>query len=363
MLHIINVCFVGKFGLADYTLSLARALSRFARSEIVTSQDFDYPEVPFDGTVTKLFRRSRNYPVDAIRFLFYVLRSRPDILIFQSVLKLPVVDGLIVRVIRAFGVRVFATVHDVLPHHPKPWSKAEYLFFYKGFDGLIAHSDVARNQLCDYGVRAPVTVIPHGVYDIYKLNLIGRQSARESLGFCSDDFVALFFGRIDPRKGVEFLVELVESGRLPTGVKLLFAGMDGLSSFDESLRKRFEMAAKSDKCVAIVREIAFSEVERVFEAADVVLLPYKEGTTSGVLKLAIAFDRPVVASGIGDIPANVRPGTGVVYGMADPVSSIADALSLIRENYAGYAEACRESSEELGWENVGKSYFEFVSKV
>ena len=65
-LHIVNVCFVGRFGLADYTLSLARALARHARSTIVTARDFDYPHVPFDGEVERLFRRSRHYPLDVL---------------------------------------------------------------------------------------------------------------------------------------------------------------------------------------------------------------------------------------------------------------------------------------------------------
>jgi glycosyltransferase involved in cell wall biosynthesis len=363
VLHIINVCFVGKFGLADYTLSLARALSRFGRSEIVTSQGFDYPDVHFDGVVTKIFRRSRHYPVDIFKFVFYILKVRPDVLIFQSVLKLPFVDGLVVRVLRACGVRIFATVHDVLPHHPRLWSRIEYSFFYKSFDGLIAHSEDAKRQLLAFGVRSPIEVVPHGVYDIYKLDRVTREQAREKLGFQSNDFVALFFGLIDPRKGVEFLVELVERGLLPAGIKLMFAGRNGLAGFDAVLDARFERMLKSDQCASLVREISFEEVEQVFKAADVVLLPYKEGTTSGVLKLAVAFDRPVVASKIGDIPSNVAPGTGIIFDMADPPLAISDALSSIRSDYLKYVDECRSSGAEFSWERVGKAYFDFVSRV
>lgn len=363
MLHIACVCFVGKFGLADYTLSLARALSSFSKSEIISSDTFSYPSVSFDGVVTRVFRRSRYYPIDLLKFLFYVISKRPDILIFQSILKVPFVDALVVRLIRAFGIKVFATVHDVLPHHPRPWSRLEYQFFYKSFDGLVAHSIDAKERLVEFGVAAPIEVVPHGVYDIYRLGLVAREQARMNLGFSSDDFVALFFGLLDPRKGVEFLVELVESQRLPDGVKLFFAGRSALGKFDADLEERFGVIARSEHCVALVREIPFDEVEQIFLAADVVLLPYKEGTTSGVLKLAVAFDRPVIASNVGDLPSNISPGTGVIFGMTDPVGEIADALEAIRTNYAEFSRACHESGEEFCWEKVGKRYFEFISRI
>lgn len=361
MLHIACVCFVGKFGLADYTLSLARALSRFAKSEIITSDSFSYPSVPFDGVVTRIFRRSRYYPIDVIRFLIYVMKTRPDVLVFQSVLKFPVLDAIIVKAIRLFGVRVYATVHDLLPHHPRPWSRFEYSIFFQSFDGLVAHSDQAREGLLDLGVSAPILVVPHGVYDIYRIRLTTRDQARSRFGFEPNDFVALFFGIIDPRKGVEFLVDIVEADMLPAGVKLFFAGRNALEKFDSALDKRFDRLAHSEKCVALTREIGFDEVEQVFLAADVVLLPYKEGTTSGVLKLAVAFDRPVVASAIGDLPSNVLPGTGLFFDLDDPTRGIIEAIEAMRAGYDDFSLACQQSAEEYKWEKIGQRYYEFLS--
>lgn len=362
LINLACVCFVGRFGLADYTLSLARALSKFAKSEIITAESFSYPSVSFDGAVTKIFRRSRHYPIDILRFLIYVWRTRPDVLIFQSVLKVPFIDAMVVRAIGLLGIRVYATVHDVLPHHPRPWSRVENSFFYRSFDGLIAHSAEAQQRLINLGILAPIEVIPHGVYDIYRIGRTTRDQARERFGFDSDDFVALFFGLLDPRKGVEFLVDLVETDTLPSGVKLFFAGRNALGQFDSGLEDRFTRVAHSDRCFALVREISFDEVEQVFLAADVVLLPYREGTTSGVLKLAVAFDRPVIASAIGDLPSNVLPGTGIFFDLDEPVRGIADALEAMRARYDAFALACEQSAEEYGWEKIGQRYYEFVSR-
>ena len=57
------------------------------------------------------------------------------------------------------------------------------------------------------GVTAPVLVVPHGEYSIFNLDNLDRTEARTRLGSISnDEFVVLFFGHLDERKGLaEFL--------------------------------------------------------------------------------------------------------------------------------------------------------------
>ncbi|MBU0601963.1 MAG: glycosyltransferase [Gammaproteobacteria bacterium] len=364
MFHVITACFVGKFGLADYSLSLARSLSRFSRSEVVTSQDFQYPDVPFDGEITRIFRRSRRYPIDVIRFLLYIIKEKPGAVIFQSCLKVAFIDAILVHALRVFGLRVFVTVHDILPHYPKPWSRLEYEFFYKSFSGLIAHSSQAKKSLDEFGVTAPILVVPHGVYDIYRLSGITKNRARERIGgLLEDDFIALFFGRIDERKGVEALVDIIVDQGLPAKTKILFAGINGVSSGNSSLSKKLQNALNSRNCVAHVREISFVEVETFFSASDVVLLPYKEGTTSGVLKLAIAFERPVIATDVGDLPSNVLPGTGLIISKHRVFEDLPSAIESIRVNYSDYELACKGVAEDYSWKSIGEKYFDFISRT
>lgn len=363
MLHIINACFVGKFGLADYTLSLARALSQYSKSEIVTAKDFSYPEVPFDGVVTRLFRRTRTYPIDVFRFFVYVLRQKPDAVILQSRLKWAFLDGLVVRVLRVFGIKVGTTVHDVLPHYPRLWSRLEFKFFYKGFDFLIVHSSAAESQIRALGVRAPVLCVPHGVYDIYRLGNTDRISARRDIGgIKEDDFVGLFFGLIDERKGISEVIDFLDSADVPENFKLLVAGGMGVSQTNKDLRARFDRAISGEKCRAIVARIPFSEVEKYFLAADFVLVPYREGTTSGVVKLAIAFGKPIVASDVGDLPETVTDEVGVLISHKNISGELGAAISKLNAIYEELICSFASVERKYSWDKIGREYYDFVAK-
>ena len=99
------VCFTGDSGLTDYSVSLGRALARLATVSLVTAASLPARFDHFGFVVRRLFRRSRHYPIDIWRFLFHVLRTRPDWLVFQGPLKFAFVDGLVVRLLRLSGLR------------------------------------------------------------------------------------------------------------------------------------------------------------------------------------------------------------------------------------------------------------------
>ena len=50
------------------------------------------------------------------------------------------------------------------------------------------------------------------------------------------------------------------------------------------------------------------EASVLFCAADAALLPYRSATQSGVVQLAYAYRRPVIATAVGGLPAAVRDG-------------------------------------------------------
>jgi glycosyltransferase involved in cell wall biosynthesis len=69
----------------------------------------------------------------------------------------------------------------------------------------------------------------------------------------------------------------------------------------------------------IDRYIPDEEVEVYFRAADLVVLPYRSATQSGITQTAFAFGRPVVVTAVGGLPDVVDDGvTGYVVPPDDP---------------------------------------------
>ncbi len=354
------VCFAGQSGLGHYAVSLARGLDREADVRLLTSHTME-PEVRrlYPKTILP-FRRTRTLPLDIWRFVGAVLRRRPDVLLVQAFIKAPLIETIMVRLFRLSGIVCAATVHDVLPHDPKPWSRFVFARYYAAFDRLIAHSEAARSQLRAMGVGTPIAVVPHGVYDIFDTEDLSMASARERLGgLRQDDYVVLFFGHLETRKGLMAFVEAAER-MAGEGPRFVIAGR---SSLPASAAAAFEARCRAAGILLFERHIPFAEVQSFFAAADLVAMPYLEGTTSGILKLAIAFGRPVVATAIGDVPETVDDSMGVVIAPDNLPASLVDGIRQARSDAARLKRTALERRQAYGWTAIGKSYAAFLAEA
>ncbi len=348
------VSFTGNSGLTDYSVSLARALARSVSATVVTGHSLPARCDGMGFEVERLFRRSRYYAIDVFRFMARVLRRRPEWLLFQGPLKIPVVDGLVVRLLRRWGIGTAVTVHDVLPHYPKPWSRMEYGYYYRSFDRVVVHSEAARDAVRGLGVKAPVLTVPHGIYDIFNLTGISRADARKKIGGLSDDdYVVLFFGNLQPRKGLMEFLQAAEAMSGRGDVKFLIAGGNRLAAHGRAYVERLESARRWPNVIVRDEKIPFEEVENYFAASDVVALPYREGTTSGVLKLALAFGVPVVATRVGDFPEQVPPGAGVfIEADDDMAASLCRAVEQIKMRHEEFAREMVNARQHAQWPDI-----------
>lgn len=98
----------------------------------------------------------------------------------------------------------------------------------------------------------------------------------------------LFFGSIDKYKGVDILVEAYSKSTKLKRFKLVIAGKD-----------RNHIIQKNNNIICIDRFIENNELKYLFNKADIVVYPYRSATMSGVLSIALFFQKKIVLS---DIP-------------------------------------------------------------
>lgn len=350
------VSFTGDSGLADYAVSLARALTAYAQITLVTAHSLPsyFDEMGF--AIERVFRRSRNFPVDIVRCIKGLLQRKPDWVIFQGPLKFAGFDALIVFALRSAGIRCAITVHDVLPHYPKLWSKAEYSFYYSAFDKVVAHSQAAAQSLKAMGIKSPMLVVPHGVYDIFNRHQLTKAAGRVTFNqLAASDTLVLFFGNLESRKGLWELIaaakELIETDRDSNQgtFKFLFAGALNTSNLGPGGNERLAEAKQLDNVLIHDHRIEFTAVEQYFAAADIIALPYLEGTTSGVLKLAIAFGKPVIATNVGDFPEQVPTGGGIIINAQFKTNDLISALITMRQQLNEYTQGMQQSNTDAQW--------------
>ncbi|GAI31350.1 unnamed protein product, partial [marine sediment metagenome] len=159
-----------------------------------------------------------------------------------------------------------------------------------------------------------IEVIPHGEFSFF------AQYSKGSVRGIKGNNI-LFFGRITRYKGIDYLIEagkLVKE-RIPDAT-VTIAGAGGFT--------RYKRMIGSDSSFTVLnRFIADEEVAELFQKASVVVLPYVDGSQSGVISIAYAFKKPVVATNVGNFSEMVENGkTGFVV---PPKDSEALAAALV----------------------------------
>lgn len=276
------------------------------------------------GATVRRAIQAFSYPLDHRRLLNRLRRNPPNVLHIQWS-RLPVFDRRLVAAVREAGVPVVHTVHDVEPLFAGGVSKLEDV--YSQADALIVHTEQNARELAErYSSVDPkrIHVIPHGPLQAEHIPAEADQrSARESLGVPKDARVALCFGGIRPYKGVDLLVQAFPKAAAQLeNAWLILAGRPVAKTDKPDLSPLDQAGAHY---LANFDFIANDEVWKYYLASDVVVLPYRRITQSGVLLSAMAHGRASVVTAVGGLPEVVAEQTGWVVPPED-VDALAEAI-------------------------------------
>ena len=200
------------------------------------------------------------------------------------------------RNVRKKGTVVVWTCHDLFhPYYRGVAGKVGRDILASNVDLIVCHSEWCERQVTSmYPSHAPILVIPHGNYDGAFPIPRCRSKIRGLLGVKENTSLLLLLGRLRATKGYQTLLSAVRD--LGDSVKLVIAGPCG-TKFDLGWLK--EAVEGLNNVELIVKPLSDQEVADYHNAADAVVLPYSEITTSGALLTALTFGRGVIAS---DVP-------------------------------------------------------------
>jgi glycosyltransferase involved in cell wall biosynthesis len=263
--------------------------------------------------------------------LFLELRNvKPDVIHFQWA-PLPVIDRLFVRLF-AKVAPVILTVHDSSPFNNNPKSKLQAMGavdIMRDFDHLIVHTEAARNTLIRYGIQANgISRIAHGVLDSGSLRNVAPPANNNE----EKPVTLLLFGHLKHYKGADLLIEAV--GKMPTETRaktrIHIAGKPQIET--EPL---FELAKKwnvENNITWDLRFIGEEEIDGMFAASDITVMPYREIDASGVLMVALSIGRPIVATRIGLFAELLEDGKHGFLTPMEDTDALAAAIAKLVEN-------------------------------
>jgi glycosyltransferase involved in cell wall biosynthesis len=196
---------------------------------------------------------------------------------------------------------------------------------------LVVHGERLQCALERRIDGTKVAVVPHGASPMVEpLPVPGRRSI-------------LFFGRLEPYKGLDVLVRAVRIVTRARDVELVVAGSGpeaAVARGHDGVRLREGYVAEAD-------------VEALFASASLVVLPYVEASQSGVGLLAVARGIPVVVSDVGALPELVPvPSYVVPPGDADQLARA--LLEHIDDDLEARRRVLRRA-ESFAWERCAET--------
>ncbi len=209
--------------------------------------------------------------------------------------------------------------------------------------------------------ESKIRVLPHPSYiDVYP-NLIDKETARHQLGLRHDDFVYLHIGKIRPYKGVDILLDAFgRLARQQPDAKLVLVGQPGRF---ERLGEIKQRARANRSVISNFNTIPDEDLQLYLNAADVVVLPYRNILNSGVLQLAYSFGRPVVAAAVGAISEEVDDTTGITFRWDEGEQALINALLDARSLGEEHGHAARARAEQNHYLSISKQFSDLVDEV
>jgi len=335
-------------GMLHYSSQMSSALGEWCDVTVIVDEgadttlfeNVDVVELDFPGSVSEAGTK--------VWSLWYDLYNRlSDSSV--DVVHATVLNPLLVAPLLALrNQQTVLTLHDPSDHlgaEKRIWELARRSLV-RAADQVVVHGEYNASQ-CEakYGIGEKLLQINHGEYSFFR-------------DYCDApvtyDRELLFFGRIRPYKGVETLLAADERiSEVVDDYQLTIAGNGPLDVTEEELGAH----------VRLLNEfIPNEQVCELFSQCRAVVLPYREATQSGIVPIAYAFRKPVIATTVGGLPEVVVDGTTGALVPPDEPSELAIACGKMLENRVSAEERGSNAydfmSDNMGWDRISTTIIE-----
>lgn len=318
------------------------------------------------GLKAKVFRVLAYY----VNLMYYAATARPSVFHILWNNKFETFDRtLLILYYKMLGKKVVFTAHNV--NAGKRDDQDTFLnrltlrIQYRLVHHIFVHTEKMKVELVEgFGVREDrVSVIPFGINNSVPNTDLTPSAAKARLGIRPADKAILFFGRITPYKGLEFLVSGFQKAlSKDPEYRLIIAGKieKGSESYWETIRSLIAEQVESGRIIVNAEFVPDAETEIYFKAADVFVLPYSNIFQSGVLFLGYGFGLPALVANVGSLGDEIVGGiNGFVFDRTEP-ENLAQAIEryfssdLYRDLVFRRQEIRDTANARHSWQTVGQ---------
>ncbi len=286
-----------------------------------------------------------------------VRRRTPDLIIFKYWMPFfaPCFGTIAKLAKRGRPTKVLYICDNIIPHERRIGDIALTNYAFRQADCFIVQSDAVERELNKHFPDAIYRKAPHPVYENFGAS-IPKVEAQKALGISARK-VILYFGYIRAYKGLSVLIDAMKN---LDDVLLIAVG----EFYDEesAYRQQVRTLNLESRVRFVADYVPNDEVGKYFSAADVVVLPYRSATQSGIIQIAYNFDKPVIATNVGGLGEVVVDGTtGFIVPPNDP-ELLAQAIQRFYSEHreAEFSHNVSVEKRKYSWENLIRNIEELV---
>lgn len=236
------------------------------------------------------------------------------------------------------GYKKVMTLHNPKPHLGESQKRHDF--------GAKKLAKVC-GKIMVYGKYLKRLAISRG-YSADKLRIVslGDPSGFDTKTKVKEKNDILFFGRIEEYKGLKYLIKA--EPLIKSDVSIVVAGKGNIPK-EIFNNKRF---------MIINKYISDKEAAKLFKQSKIIVLPYVEAMQSGIIPIAYALKKPIIATRVGALPEVIDNGkTGLLVKPRNP-EELAKAIDKVmgdpglrkRLGSNGY----KKLNKEMNWKKIAE---------
>jgi len=361
-------------GLTTFNQRLAEEFNRQGDECSIVSFSLQYPSIFFPGksqystdpapadlTIHTLINSVN--PLNWVRIGNKISKWEPDIIVVRFWIPFmgPALGTILRRVRKNGHTKIICIADNVIPHEHRKGDKQFTRYFLKSCDAFVTMSEKVMNDLRIFEKEKPALLVQHPLYDTFG-EIISKEEARKNLNLPVKEKIILFFGFIRQYKGLDLLIQAIANEEIrKENIKLLIAG-----EFYEDEKPYRDLIEQNDLHANIILHNHFipdSQVRNYLCAADCVVQPYRNATQSGVTPLAYHFEKPMIVTNVGGLPALVPHEKAGLVCEPEP-GSLGDGILrfyALGEDY--FIPHLRTEKQKYSWGNLTKAIIQLVNSV
>ncbi len=243
--------------------------------------------------------------------------------------------------------KIYFLMHNAKSHEYFPLEKLLVKNMLKQATHVVTMNDKESDKIESFKIRGEILNLFHPIY-LKKFNELDRIKFKNDLGLNKHPTI-LFFGLIRPYKGLDVLIRAVNllKKNIPK-LKVMVIGESYMSMKQYHLQ--VEKYNLQDHFIFNNTFVSEDKLRKYFLSSDLVVLPYKKSTQSGVLALSMNFNIPTLVSsngGLKDYIINNK--TGFISSLnPDEISTI--IKKYFSENlYKSMSENIKDHKKNFNW--------------